>query len=140
MKTFLYQAQTAKLGIGKLQYMQKYKHLKNTYDKNCNKKQWRKQAKSKLTSLLIVKSTPSHVRQLHQEFQENFDFTCSLSTFYKYKPFYNSPPIEREKESCLCIKCQNAHLLLKAVLHDIKERHQGQYTEIDFLEDITLKR
>lgn len=140
MKTFLYQAQTAKLGMGSFNICRNTNISKTLTIKIVRKNSWRKQAKSKLTSLLIVKSTPSQVRQLHQEFQENFDFTCSLSTFYKYKPFHNSPPIEREKESCLCIKCQNAHLLLKAVLHDIKERHQGQYTEIDFLEDITLKR
>ena len=29
--------------------------------------------------------------------------------FHKLKPFYISPPTENEKESCLCIKCQNSH-------------------------------
>ena len=40
---------------------------------------------------------------------------CSLSTFLKYKPFYITSPTEREKESCLCKKCLNMHLLLDGV-------------------------
>ena len=44
---------------------------------------------------------------------ENLHFTCSPSTIYRYKPFYIGTPAEREKVSCLSIKCQNAHLLLK---------------------------
>lgn len=61
MKTFLYQAQTAKLGIGKLQYMQKYKHLKNTYDKNCKKKQLTKTGKVKtyITAYRKIYTKPS---------------------------------------------------------------------------------
>lgn len=44
---------------------------------------------------------------------ENLHFNCSPSTIYRYKPFYIGTPAEREKVSCLSIKCQNAHLLLK---------------------------
>ena len=40
---------------------------------------------------------------------------CSFSTFNKNPPFHISPSTEREKALCLCIKCQNAHLLLKGV-------------------------
>ena len=41
---------------------------------------------------------------------------CSLLflKFFKYKPFYIIPPKEREKEP-FCIKCQNAHLLLRGI-------------------------
>ena len=47
---------------------------------------------------------------------------CSFSTFFKYKPIYITPLTEREKETCLCIKCQNAHLLLRVVktYYDLK--------------------
>ena len=37
------------------------------------------------------------------------------STFFKYKPCYITPPTEREKESWVCIECQNAHLLLTEI-------------------------
>ena len=53
------------------------------------------------------------IRKLHAKFlslRENVH--CSFSSFFKYKPFYITPPKEREKESCLCMKCQNAHLFL----------------------------
>ena len=42
---------------------------------------------------------------------------CSLffSIFFKYKPFYITPPTERQKESYLCIKCQNAHLPFRGI-------------------------
>ena len=40
---------------------------------------------------------------------------CSLATFYKFKSFDIGPPTEWEKESCLCVKCQNTHLLLKGI-------------------------
>ena len=39
-------------------------------------------------------------------------FTFNL---FRYKPFYITPPSEREKESCLCIKYQNVHLLLQGI-------------------------
>ena len=56
------------------------------------------------------------IRQLFKDFIENHsDLKCSFSTFYKYRPFYIGPPTEREKESCPCIKCQNAHLFLKGI-------------------------
>ena len=40
---------------------------------------------------------------------------CSLSTFFRYKLFYITPPSERDKEPCLCIKCQNVHPLLQGI-------------------------
>lgn len=33
---------------------------------------------------------------------------------FRYRPFYITPPTE--KESCLCMKCQNGHLLLKGII------------------------
>ena len=55
------------------------------------------------------------IRKLHTSFLEKTDLMCSLSTFFKYKPFYIVPPSEREKESCLCIRCTNAHYFLKGI-------------------------
>ena len=37
------------------------------------------------------------------------------STFYRYKPFYVVAASEREKESCLCSICLNAHLLIQPI-------------------------
>ena len=50
------------------------------------------------------------IEQLHLDFlNENPNTTCSRSTFIKYRPFYIEEATEREKQSCLCIVCQNAH-------------------------------
>ena len=38
-----------------------------------------------------------------------------MSSFIKYRPLHIYPPTEREKVSCLCKKCQNAHALLAGV-------------------------
>ena len=55
-------------------------------------------------------------RKLYHVFlQTDADQKWHLASFYKYKPFYITPPTEREKESCLCIKCQNINLLLKGI-------------------------
>ena len=65
------------------------------------------------------------IRKLHAKFlplRENVH--CSFSSFFKYKPFYITPPKEREKESCLCIKCQNAHLFLIGIKNYIKNHLQ----------------
>lgn len=57
-----------------------------------------------------------NIKQLHLEFfKENPDSTCSRSTFVKYRPFYIEEPSEREKQSCLCIVCQNAHTKLAGI-------------------------
>ena len=48
------------------------------------------------------------IRKMHTDFVASRDsIQCSLSTFFRYKPFYIIPSSEREKESWLCIKCQN---------------------------------
>ena len=53
---------------------------------------------------------------LHKHFVVSIEnIQCSLSTLFRYKPFYITPPSEREKESCLCIKCQNVHLLEQGI-------------------------
>ena len=56
------------------------------------------------------------IEQLHLDFlNENPNTTCSRSTFIKYKPFYIEEATEREKQSCLCIVCQNAHTKLTGI-------------------------
>ena len=51
---------------------------------------------------------------MHTDFVASRDNTgCSLSTWYK--TFYITPLSEREKEPCLCIKCQNVHLLSQGI-------------------------
>ena len=52
---------------------------------------------------------------MFQSFTEKEGKCWSLSTFLKYKPFYITNPTEREKESCLCKRCLNAHLLLGGI-------------------------
>ena len=50
-----------------------------------------------------------------KEFNNARDSPISLTTFFTYKPFYYVLPSEREKQSCVCINCQNTHLLLQAI-------------------------
>ena len=40
------------------------------------------------------------IRKMHTDFVASRDsIQCSLSTFFRYKPFYITPPSEREKKS-----------------------------------------
>ena len=53
---------------------------------------------------------------LHLDFlKAEPEIICSRSTFFKFKPFYIEQPTEREKQSCLCIVCQNAHTKLEGI-------------------------
>ena len=54
--------------------------------------------------------------RLHLDFlKAEPEIICSRSTFFKFKPFYIEQPTEREKQSCLCIVCQNAHTKLEGI-------------------------
>ena len=105
--------------------MQEYKHLNNIQDENCKEKDitLKKTGKTKTYDTAHCKIYTKPTRQLHQEFKESSDFACSLSTFYKYKPFYIGRPTEREKKSCVCIKYQNTNLLLKGTNNFRKSRN-----------------
>ena len=74
------------------------------------------------------------MKKFYQAFVET-GFACSISTFIKYKPFYITAPTEREKESCLCKKCLNAHLL--AGISDFRKAQKlPLHTSVtDFLND-----
>ena len=47
--------------------------------------------------------------------KSNRGLQCSFTKFFRYKSFNLTPPTEQEKESCLGMKCQNVHLLLKGI-------------------------
>ena len=64
--------------------------------------------KKYMTAQRMVYTRP--LKKIYQAFVET-GFAFSISTFIKYKPFYITSSTEREKESCLCKKCLNAHLL-----------------------------
>lgn len=50
------------------------------------------------------------LNRLNDDFLKcNPDIVCSRSTFFKYKPFSIMKPTQREKQSCFCVVCQNAH-------------------------------
>ena len=53
--------------------------------------------------------------KLLKKFNNARDSPVSLTTFFTYKPFYCVLPSEKEKQSCVCINCQNPHLLLQAI-------------------------
>ena len=118
--------------IGKLQYIKELKHLEHISDENCKEKDvtLKKTGKTKTYIVAQCKIYTKPIRQLYQEFKGNIDFDCSLATFYKFKPFYIGPPIEREKESCLFIKCQNTHLLLKGINNFPKSKKLNQLDSV----------
>ena len=73
------------------------------------------------------------VKKIYQAFVET-RFACSISTFIKYNPFYITEPTEREKESCLCKKCLNAHLLLAGINNFQKAQKLSPFASVtDFL-------
>ena len=102
-----------KVQISKMKYLQEYKHLKDIHDENITESsQVSKKTgnvKTYFSAQRMIYTKP--MAQLHQKFLKSTESSCSLSTFKRYKPFYIGSPTEREKESCLCIRCQNAHLL-----------------------------
>ena len=67
---------------------------------------------------------------LCHDFCKSTGIPCSFTTFRKYKPFYIGPPTEREKESCLCSKCQNSHLLLRGTNNFRKFRKLTQHDSV----------
>ena len=54
------------------------------------------------------------IRKLHNEFSSKH-IPVSMTTFFNFKSFYCVVPSENKKQSCVCINCQNPHLLLKTV-------------------------
>ena len=104
MKTFLYQAPTADRGEMRLELgsfnICKDTNISKIFTINIIKKKdvtLKKTGKVKIYITAHRKIYSKPIRQLLQEFKENFDFTCLLSTFYKYKPFYIGPLTDREK-------------------------------------------
>ena len=87
--------------------------------------------KKYMTAQQMVYTRP--VKKIYQAFVET-RFACSISTFIKYKPFYITEPTEREKESCLCKKCLNAHLLLVGINNFQKTQKLPPFASVtDFL-------
>ena len=79
------------------------------------------------------------LQEMHRNFLlKNTGLKCSLSTSIKYKPFYISPPTEREKESCLCKKCQNVHALLKGINTYRKLKKLSAMTSVTEYLDINI--
>ena len=62
------------------------------------------------------------IRKLCKEFNAT-RVPASLTTFFKFKPFYCVLPSEKERQSCDCINCQNPHLFLQAVNRHRKSKH-----------------
>ena len=123
--------------ISKLEYLRDYAHCTNISDTNITEKELvlRKTGTKKkyMTAQRMVYSCP--MKKIYQAFVET-GFACSISTFIKYKPFYITALTEREKESCLCKKCLNAHLLLVGINNFRKAQKLPLHTSVtDFLND-----
>ena len=78
------------------------------------------------------------IRKLSDEFNSSHT-PVSMSVFFSYKPFYCVRPSEKEKQSCVCINCNNPHLLLKAIntYRNSKKLHQSLTSYIHALKSGT---
>ena len=100
-----------------MKYMRALKHTLDFEDENITeftkiKKNGTSKSYMKSQRIIYTKT----IRKMHTDFVASRDnILGSLSTFLRYKPLYITLPSEREKESCLCIKCQNFHLLLQGI-------------------------
>ena len=103
--------------VSKLSYLLIYKHFEGINDNNITEKEttFSKTGNKKTYMVANCKMYTKSVREMHKEFCKETALNCSLSNFWKYRPFYLFPPTERSKESCLCKICQNAHNLLAAI-------------------------
>ena len=111
--------------LAKKDYLKNYKHVLDIEDENLSeeKKVFHKTSNQKVyvkaSRMVYTKST----RKLYEMYKCKMNSHITFSTFYKYKPSYVKPPTEREKESCLCIRCLNIHLLLDGI--NIYRFHNG---------------
>ena len=126
--------------ITKMSYLRDYKHLQKIEDSNIAIKEvvMKKtgNTKSYVAAQRMVYTKP--IRELHKTFISTKNVTCSISSFIKYKPFYVGVPTEREKESCLCMKCQNMHLRLKGInTYRTLKKLSTHSSVTNFLNDIT---
>ena len=103
--------------LSKRKYLEEYRHLQSIQDENKEMKEITlKKTGTKKTYMYAQRMVYTQpVRKLFDLFKEEEREKCSLSTFIKYKPFYITSPKEREKESCLCKRFLNIHLLLNGV-------------------------
>ena len=124
--------------ISKLEYLRNYAHCTNIDDTNITEKEvvLRKTGTTKkkyMTAQRMVYTRP--VKKIYQAFVET-GFPCPISTFIKYKPFYITAPTESEKESYVCKKCLNAHLLLVGINNFRKAPKIPLHVSVtDFLND-----
>ena len=98
-------------GITKKAFLQKYIDIVDT---NLREEvvQLKNGIKVRYTAIKMI--YVESIRKLHNEFSSKH-VPISLTTFFNFKPFYCIVPSEKEKQSCVCINCQNAHLLLQAI-------------------------
>ena len=54
-------------------------------------------------------------RKLHETYCQVSEFQPPFGSIVKLKPFYISPPTDKEMEMCLCSKCLNPHCIYKAI-------------------------
>ena len=90
-------------------------HYSNIRDTNLIEKQVKMKHSSKMIYTALRMVYIDSVRKLHDSFNKSRTTPVLLSTFFKYKPYYCVRPTDKEKQSCLCIKCLNPHLLLKSI-------------------------
>ena len=103
--------------VSEMKYLQEYKQTLEFEDENISefanvKRNGNSKTYMRTQHLIYMEKN----RKLHTKLllsRENVH--CSFSTFFKYKPFYITPLPEQEKETCLCIKCQNPNLLLRMI-------------------------
>ena len=98
--------------ITKRSFLEQHSNIRDT---NLIKKQVKMKHSSKMIYTAPRMVYIESVRKLHDSFNKSRTTPVSLSTFFKYKPYYCVRPTDKGKQSCLCIKCLNPHLLLKSI-------------------------
>ena len=106
--------------IPKITFLQNYKEI---VDSNLMEKVVQlKKGRTKIMYLANKMTYVESIRKLWKEFNATH-VSVSLTTFFKFKPFYCALPSEKEKQSCVCINCLNPHLPLQAVNRYRKSKH-----------------
>ena len=103
----------------KIKYMYVHKHTLDFEDEN--KTEFTKIKKSR-TSRSYMKSQrmiyTKAIRKMHTDFvtfSVHFQFSSDISHFTLHHLTLHHTTLRTEKEPCLCIKCQNVHLLLQGI-------------------------
>ena len=101
-----------------MKYLQEYKHTLEFENENISefvKVKRNGNSKTYMRAQRLIYTETIRKSKQNSCRQEKILIVLLRETLFKYKPFYITPPTEREKENFLCIKYPNGHLLLRGI-------------------------